>query len=60
MVEPVVEELIQHITEEIADCFVILGQFINYYDISKEDIEKIMNAKIERQLRRIEDEGAIN
>lgn len=60
MVEPVVEELIQHITEEIADCFVMLGQFINYYNISKEDIEKIMKDKIERQLRRIENEETIN
>ena len=56
MVESVVKELIQHITEEIADVLVMLGQFINYYDISKEDIEKIMEYKVERQLRRIEDE----
>lgn len=46
----------KHIAEEIADCYVMLGQFINYYDISKEAIEKTMKVKIERQLRRIEDE----
>jgi hypothetical protein len=34
----------------------MLGQFINYYDISKEDIEKIMKAKIKKQLERIENE----
>ena len=45
-----------HIAEEIADVLVMLGQFINYYDISKEDIEKIMKAKIKRQLERIENE----
>ena len=50
------ETAINHIAEEIADVMVMLGQFINYYDISKEDIERIVKAKIERQLRRIEDE----
>ena len=56
MVEPVVEELIQHITEEIADVLVMLGQFMQYYNIDKDKIETIMEYKIERQLRRIEDE----
>lgn len=56
MVEPVVEELIQHITEEIADVLVMLGQFINYYGIKNKDIKKFIDYKIKRQLRRIEDE----
>ena len=60
MVEPVVEELIQHITEEIADVLVMLGQFMQYYNIDKDKIEAIMEYKIERQLRRIEDEETIN
>lgn len=50
----------KHIAEEIADVLVMLGQFINYYNISKENIEEIMKSKIERQLRRIEDERKNN
>ena len=45
-----------HITEEIADCYVMLEQFCNYYDISEEEIIKIMEYKIDRQLKRIETE----
>lgn len=50
------ETSVNHIAEEIADVLVMLGQFINYYNISKENIEEIMKAKIERQLERIENE----
>ena len=48
---------IDHITEEIADVQVLLEQFKAHYNINEEDIEKIMNFKIERQLKRIEDEN---
>lgn len=47
---------IEHIAEEIADCYVMLEQFRLYYGIEKEDIEKIMKQKIDRQLGRIEKE----
>lgn len=46
----------QHIAEEIADVRVMLRQFQDYYDISTEEIEKIMDYKVERQLKRIEEE----
>ncbi len=46
-----------HITEEIADVMVMLKQFQYYYNISDEQIEKIMKQKIERQLKRIESEN---
>lgn len=44
-----------HITEEIADVRVMLEQFIEYYNIDRTEIAKIMNEKIERQLKRIEE-----
>ena len=45
-----------HIAEEIADVMVFLTQFKEYYGITVEEIEKIMNEKIDRQLRRISNE----
>ena len=50
------ENDIEHITEEIADVLVMLSQFKEYYRIEEKDILKIMEEKIERQLKRIEDE----
>ena len=46
----------EHITEEIADCLVMLEQFIEHYEISRFDIAKIMGQKINRQLERIKGE----
>lgn len=48
---------VEHITEEIADVMVMLKQFQYYYEIEDEQIEEIMNYKIERQLDRIEKEN---
>lgn len=45
-----------HIAEEIADVMVMLKQFQYYYGITDEEVENIMKQKIERQLKRIEDE----
>lgn len=45
-----------HIAEEIADVLVMLNQFKEYYNIKDEDINEIMEQKIDRQLKRIEDE----
>lgn len=50
------ENDIEHITEEIADVLVMLSQFKEYYHIEEKDILKIMEEKIERQLKRIENE----
>lgn len=47
----------QHIIEEIADVFVLLRQFIEYYEITYDDIDIIRKQKIERQLKRIEEEN---
>lgn len=43
----------EHIKEEIADVMVMLKQFQLYYDISTDDIKKIMKEKVDRQLERI-------
>lgn len=46
----------QHIAEEIADVEVMLLQLKEYYHIDGNDILKIMNEKIDRQLERIKNE----
>jgi len=47
---------IKDIAEEIADVCVMLLQFKEYYHIDGNDILRIMNKKIDRQLDRIEKE----
>lgn len=47
----------KHITEEIADIEVMLLQFKEYYHIDGNEILRIMNEKIDRQLGRIENEN---
>ena len=47
------KHLREHITEEIADCMVMLKQFQYYYGIEDKEIEEVMKYKIERQLERI-------
>lgn len=46
----------QHIAEEIADVWVMLTQFKEYYGISTEEIDKIIDYKVARQLERIKNE----
>jgi NTP pyrophosphatase (non-canonical NTP hydrolase) len=48
----------EHIAEEIADIEVMLLQFKEYYQIDGNDILRIMNEKIDRQLGRIENENS--
>lgn len=43
----------EHIAEEMADVMVMLKQFQYYYDIKDEEINKIMEYKINRQIDRI-------
>lgn len=49
------EERKNHITEELADNFVMLKQFQQRFEIEDSEIEKIMEEKIDRQLTRIEE-----
>lgn len=46
-----------HILEEFADLMVMLEQFKVYYNLSNEDVMETMKYKIERQLKRIEEEN---
>jgi uncharacterized protein YabN with tetrapyrrole methylase and pyrophosphatase domain len=50
----------KHIAEEIADISVMLKQFQYYYEITDEEIIKVMKEKIDRQLERIENEKSNN
>lgn len=42
-----------HIAEEIADVLVLLRQFQYYYNISTQEIEKQVDYKVGRQLKRM-------
>ena len=44
----------KYVVEEMADVLVMLEQFKLYYNIKNEDIKKIMDYKIDRQIKRIE------
>lgn len=46
---------IEHIAEEIADCYVMLEQFKFYYGIEDMDVKEIMNKKIDRTIKRIKE-----
>lgn len=45
----------EHIAEEIADCMVLLNQFIRKYNIDTSTIQKLFEEKISRTIKRIED-----
>lgn len=55
--EGYIKMLKEHIAEEIADVLVMVNQFIQYYDISGDDIEAIFEMKLDRQLERIKNEN---
>ena len=55
--EHIKNEYKEHIAEEIADVEVMLLQLKEYYHIDGNDILKIMNEKIDRQLERIKNEN---
>ena len=56
LIEALFEEDKEHITEEIADCLVLINQFKSYYGIQDKDIQEVYDYKIARQERRIADE----
>lgn len=47
---------LEHIVEEIADCYIMLNQFQLYYGIENKQIEETMKFKVDRQLERIKNE----
>lgn len=50
------DELINHIKEEIADVLCMLRQFQYEFGFKDEDIDKIIEFKVNRQLARMENE----
>ena len=50
------KSLDEHIEEEYADLTMMLEQIKVYYNLSEENIQKIKEQKIERQLERIKAE----
>ena len=55
-IETVMNEDKKNMVQEIADCFVMLKQFQYYYGITDEEIIKVMKEKIERTIKRMENE----
>ena len=56
LIEALFENDKEHITEEIADCLVLINQFKAFYQIEDKDIQKIYDYKLARQERRMADE----
>ena len=54
--EHIKNEYKEHIAEEIADITVMLKQFQYYDGITDEEIIKVMKEKIERTIKRMENE----
>lgn len=57
LIEALFENDKDHITEEIADCLVLINQFKALYKIQDEEIREVYDYKIARQGKRIEDEN---
>ncbi|AUN19072.1 hypothetical protein B2H91_10690 [Clostridium botulinum] len=49
---------VDHIAEEIADVYIILEELKHLFPIYEEEIEKQIDYKIKRELKRIEDRKA--
>lgn len=50
------DDNVDHIVEEYTDCLVLLGQICVYYNIGEKEVTEIGKHKVERQLKRIENE----
>ena len=55
-IETVINEDKENMVQEIADCTVMLKQFQYYYGITDEEIEEVMKYKVERTIKRMENE----
>lgn len=56
LIEALFEEDEDNITEEIADCLLLINQFKSFYQIKDKDIQKVYDYKLSRQERRMADE----
>ena len=45
------------ITEELADCMVLLRQFICFFKIPEDEVEKMIEYKVNRTLERMNNDG---
>ena len=55
-IETIINEDKENMVQEMADCMVMLKQFQYYYGITDEEIIKVMKEKIERTIKRMENE----
>ena len=55
-IETVMNEDKENMVQEIADCTVMLKQFQYYYGIEDKEIEEVTKYKIERTIKRMENE----
>lgn len=46
-------DMLSHITEELADCFLLMSQIRQKYGIDQKDIIDVYQKKIERQIHRM-------
>lgn len=49
-----------HIKEELADVRVLLGQMMEVYKFDAREVAAIMEFKVDRQLKRMEEESIVN
>ena len=55
-IETVINDDKENMVQEMADCRVMLKQFQYYYEITDDEIEEVMKYKIERTIKRMENE----
>ncbi len=48
---------LEHVIEELADCFVVWRQFVEHYDLDMAEIMTIAKAKAERTIARIKEKN---
>lgn len=46
----------EHIVEEIADCLLMLKEFIEFYEIEEKEIMQVINFKLDRTLKKVGEE----
>lgn len=55
-IETIINEDKENMVQEMADCMVMLKQFQYYYGIEDKEIEEVMKYKVERTIKRMENE----
>ena len=55
-IETIINDDKENMVQEMADCTVMLKQFQYYYGIEDKEIEEVMKYKVERTIKRMENE----